>query len=143
MKRLISAIEDSEKVLQSEADWKMKYDVLFGRHRKVIRPLLALYGLDLEWCDPDTSYEEDVRAYMTALSELKERLQKLPDLPEPRSAFRVDLPVLEQELKRYGVEVSLEEDTDGEELVLNFYGERGLELSIYRDVEGRIVVEAD
>lgn len=85
MKRLINAIKDQERIFESDADWEMKFDVLFMRH-KIVRGLCKRYGVSFEWNDPDTSYEEDVRAYMQALTELRERLEKLPDLPEEPEA---------------------------------------------------------
>jgi hypothetical protein len=73
---LIRLIERAEAIFRSEADWEIKYDTIFDMF---IWRKIRDVGHHFEWCDPDTSYEEDVTAYVTALSEFKERLQKLPE----------------------------------------------------------------
>lgn len=72
---LIHLIERAERIFQSDADWEMKYDTIFGMR---IWQRLGEAGYHVEWCDPDTTYEEDVTAYVNALTEYKGRLQKLP-----------------------------------------------------------------
>lgn len=82
MKKLLAAIEEQERVFASEADWELKFEVIFKRNKEVVQPLLATHVRNFQWYDPDSTYEEDVTAYMTALTELKERLQKLPVMEE-------------------------------------------------------------
>jgi hypothetical protein len=124
MKKLIDTIKDQEKIFASDADWKMKFDVVFKRHHAIIRGLLERCGISFDWYDPDTSYEEDVRAYMRALTELRERLEKLPDLPEPEGPrFRLDIAAIKEALTGCGVDVEYSENgsaTGGEELELTF-----------------------
>lgn len=78
--RLIRLIERAEEVFRSEADWEIKFDTIFGMY--IWREIRSA-GYGFEWYDPDTSYEEDVTYYVNALTEFKERLQKLPEEKEP------------------------------------------------------------
>lgn len=80
---IYSLLQDQELIFESEADWETKFSVLFNNYSRTIKPLLKANGLKLEWYDPDTSYEEDVRAYMAALLRLKEQLEKLPARVRP------------------------------------------------------------
>lgn len=64
------AIELREVLDDDELEWKQKYDLVFQTHRHKIEPALEDAGLNLEYYDPDTSYEEDVRAYVYALERL-------------------------------------------------------------------------
>lgn len=45
-------------------EWEIKYELVFDVAREV-REL----GYDIEYYDPDATYEEDVRAYATALEQ--------------------------------------------------------------------------
>jgi hypothetical protein len=59
-----------EAIFESETlDWETKYDAIFGDAPR-IRALVDDLGLrSLHYADPDTDYEEDVRAYVVALRE--------------------------------------------------------------------------
>jgi len=48
-----------------DLSWEEKYDKIFDLH---IARVMEEQGLYLEYCDPDTTYEDDVRAYMTAVN---------------------------------------------------------------------------
>jgi hypothetical protein len=57
-------------------DWKFKYDFIFNNlYPKVLKPRLEDADLQLDWNDPDTSYEDDVRAFVAAVREFKEKLE--------------------------------------------------------------------
>ncbi len=58
-------------------DFELLYDVVFATHSECISPIIEMLGMKFDWCDPDTSYEEDVEAYLNALDEFKKRLQTL------------------------------------------------------------------
>lgn len=79
MKDLLKAIDETERIAASEADWPLKYDLVFAKLWTKVRPKLEELGIDFDWYDPDTSYEEDVLAFVGALGKLKERLLKLPE----------------------------------------------------------------
>jgi hypothetical protein len=72
-KRLLWEINDAEVILKSNAEWEYKYDRIFGIVG-YIRELVSELGLSMKYCDPDSSYEEDVRAYIGALREVKSKL---------------------------------------------------------------------
>lgn len=46
------------------ANWETKYELIFSE--RLSKRIDALVSID--YCDPDTSYEEDVLAYVNALS---------------------------------------------------------------------------
>lgn len=77
--RLLKEIEISKQVFESGANWKLKYEVVFARHTKVILPLLEACDIGFNWTDPNADYDDDVRAYMDALLKLGDDLAKLPD----------------------------------------------------------------
>lgn len=47
-----------------ELTWEEKYDLIFSE--KVVAKI-SLTGIKVEWYDPDTTHEEDVRAYVDAV----------------------------------------------------------------------------
>jgi hypothetical protein len=75
--QLLSDIEEIEKIIDSDCDWEYKYDRVFG-YTKNIRVLLDELNILFDYYDPDTSYEEDVMAYIRALRSVKENLIKDP-----------------------------------------------------------------
>ncbi len=68
LRHLVSELE--EVLDDDELSWERKYTLVFGSHRTKVVPLLKRAGLTLDYYDPDTSYEEDVRAYVYALDRL-------------------------------------------------------------------------
>lgn len=67
--RLLGHIRFCQQVFSSNADWEYKYERIFKLWRNSINPLLRSMGLELEWCDVSDSYENEVTAFMTALTE--------------------------------------------------------------------------
>lgn len=57
-------------------DWRMKYDLIFSEE---ISGAIAATGFSLDYYDPDTSYEEDVRAYVDAVERKANHLRKVVD----------------------------------------------------------------
>jgi hypothetical protein len=74
LRDVLAKIEEAETIFNSEATWEFKYDIIFDMG---LWQALEEVGIMLDYCDPDTSYEEDVTAYMTAVSEVKEQILKL------------------------------------------------------------------
>lgn len=60
-------------VANSDAEWETKYDLIFSDD-------MSLMVMDLDpgfsYYDPDTSYEDDVRAFVDALQERVTELEK-------------------------------------------------------------------
>lgn len=53
--------ERAKRIIASDLDWEEKYDMIFSEE------ISRRFSLD--YYDPDTSYEEDVIAFMNALGE--------------------------------------------------------------------------
>lgn len=51
-------------IFDSELPWETKYDLIFSE--RVSRCIFELIHID--YCDPDTSYQEDVTAFVDALN---------------------------------------------------------------------------
>lgn len=57
-------------VESSALSWEQKYELIFNK--SMSREVFSWFkgvGLELNYYDPDTSYEEDVRAFMFAFDE--------------------------------------------------------------------------
>jgi len=76
VRTVLGLIDDAINITASGADWEVIYDLVFNLGiGKEIREL----GLSLDYYDPDTdtSYEEDVLAYVNALKSLRRELEKI------------------------------------------------------------------
>jgi hypothetical protein len=60
------------KIFNSELDWKDKYDLIFSEDISL--------KFNFEWYDPDTSYEEDITAFMSALTEYMKKIIKIENI---------------------------------------------------------------
>ena len=71
----INSIMDAIAIFQSDAiTWKTKYDLIFSIHATIINPNLKKLNLSLDLYNPDTSYQEDVMAYVRAIEEMEKEL---------------------------------------------------------------------
>lgn len=69
---IISDVLKAERIFLSSAfTWEQKYDRIFDMR---LADKIRCAGYAFDYCDPDTSYEQDVRALMAALTEFKERI---------------------------------------------------------------------
>lgn len=67
LKKLINEVI---RIYESEATWEIKYDLIFSKHLSHrIRDIVKI-----DYYDPDTSYEEDLKAYVDALKQYLEAL---------------------------------------------------------------------
>lgn len=67
-KSLLQKIKKAEKIFNSsELDWEEKYDQIFDM--KLIDAIEGFTMRRFEYCDPDTTYQEDVTALMGAVLE--------------------------------------------------------------------------
>lgn len=55
-------------VLANDLSWEEKYHLIFSKD--------ISHHFDLDYYDPDTSYQEDTLAFMTALIDYMERINK-------------------------------------------------------------------
>jgi hypothetical protein len=75
--QLVRYFNQLDEISNSSATAEVKYDLIFQLHREKINPLLVALGISFEWYDPDTSYEEDVAAYLQAIAGLRANLGSL------------------------------------------------------------------
>lgn len=63
---------------EEDVDWEVKYDLIFSK--EVSRRIFDLFdelNVRFEYYDPDTSYEEDLKAFSSALEEKIAELSKV------------------------------------------------------------------
>lgn len=68
--KLEEILQVCEQIQDSNLDDEQKYDLIFSEN--VSRQVFSLcrdMGLSLDYYDPDTTYEEDVRAFVQALQD--------------------------------------------------------------------------
>lgn len=79
--KLLQSISTAEAIFQSESDWEYKFERIFGMSGD-IKQLMDELGLSFDYYDPDTTYEEDVTAYVEALRKVKGNLvAERPEFP--------------------------------------------------------------
>ena len=61
----------ARRIVQLELDWEVKYDLIFCK--AVSSRIFKIVNLD--YYDPDTSEEEDVRAFMSACEQKMQELE--------------------------------------------------------------------
>jgi len=54
--------------------WEVRHQLVFGAYRKHIAPLAKELNLDLDWYNPDTTYQEDIMSYIHCIGELRTQL---------------------------------------------------------------------
>lgn len=69
-------------------DWEEKYDLIFSD--KISKKIGSI--IHISYCDPDTTYEEDLKAYMDALNSKVETLDLFDNIDTN------DIPVSKKEL---------------------------------------------
>ena len=74
LQEFVALSEAVELIVESEADWKTKYDLVFSpRVSGHVRSL----GIDFEWYDLDESYQQDVENYAFALAQKAREVRKV------------------------------------------------------------------
>lgn len=75
---LIKIAETAQTIKDSELEVETKYDLIFSENisRKFFAECKKL-GINFEYYDPDTSYEEDIIAFVNAVSAKAQELSKL------------------------------------------------------------------
>lgn len=65
-----------DRIVANDAlSWQLKYALVFdGGVKARLDAALTAAGIDVSYYDPDTSYEEDVRAYVEAMRRIVEQL---------------------------------------------------------------------
>lgn len=62
LKELQELHSEARKIFDSNLSWEAKYDLIFSK--QISQRVFAL--IDLDYYDPDTSYAEDLTAFMDA-----------------------------------------------------------------------------
>lgn len=79
-RQFIKLARAAQLLAESNAPWETKYDLIFSPD---VSGAIKKTGIRLDYCDPDTSYEEDVRAFVSAATEKADELEcALRNLPE-------------------------------------------------------------
>lgn len=78
IKEFIRLANAARFIVNSGADWEDIFELIFAH----LAPDIRATGVSVNWCDPDGSYEEDVRAYVSAVTERAESLQRIIDAVE-------------------------------------------------------------
>lgn len=76
IKEFIKLVGDAQRIIDSPIEWETKFDLIFS---DIISKKISELGILFEWCDPDTSYEDDVLAYYNAVKSKAEELEKIFD----------------------------------------------------------------
>lgn len=72
---LKEAIREARRILnddelnESDPDYEQRFETIFDLGKQVILPLFRELRISFDYYDPDTTYEEDVRAFVDALVE--------------------------------------------------------------------------
>jgi hypothetical protein len=66
---LLNIQHEANRIISQGENWGVKYELIFkpGLSKQAFK-LCSELGSSLDYCDPDTSYEEDVMAFVTALN---------------------------------------------------------------------------
>lgn len=88
-----------QRIVASNASWETKYDLVFS---PAFSFAIAETGVPLEWCDPDTTYEEDTRAYADAIARTAAELSRPQSEESHLDAFLAELSALTRE---YGLQI--------------------------------------
>jgi hypothetical protein len=64
MDELNELLEECNRIVDSDMSWEDKYDAIFSD--RISKRVFSL--LHLDYCDPDTTYEEDVMAFVDAFA---------------------------------------------------------------------------
>ena len=77
IRRFIELAEDAQRIIDADVDcWEAKYDLIFS---DLIKGEIDHTGIQYEWFDYDTSYEEDAKQYVEGLTRKARGLQAILD----------------------------------------------------------------
>jgi hypothetical protein len=70
----IKLTNQARQIMNSDANWETKYSLIFSNF---MSNEITMTGIDFDWYDPDMGYEDDVRAYVNALTDKAQELMKV------------------------------------------------------------------
>lgn len=71
-REFVRLAREVRRICETDATWETKYELVFTEN--VSLRLQKLMHFD--WCDPDTSYEEDVLAFSRAVNEQADDIER-------------------------------------------------------------------
>lgn len=74
LKEFIRLADQTQAIVRSELSWEEKFHLIFS---DAISSKLYETGLVEDYCDLDSSYEDDVRAFSSKISEQASRFKEL------------------------------------------------------------------
>lgn len=74
IKRFIRLADEALRIKESNVSWETKYALIFSYN---VAGEIRKTHIDFEWYDPDTSYQEDVVAFVNAVTERANEFKKL------------------------------------------------------------------
>jgi hypothetical protein len=78
-RQFVRLAREAQRICDTDASWETKYDLIFSEDISTrMRDIL-----DVEYYDPDTSYQEDVRAFCAAMTAKADDLERALDAAEP------------------------------------------------------------
>ena len=78
---IIQSISILHSIANSGVSWMTKYELVF-RQVDSLKEAIKGIGMELEWTDPDMSYELDLMAFIKASDEIGEELAIVLDVLE-------------------------------------------------------------
>ncbi len=73
----IATAELAKRIAHSDLSWEDKYSLIFSDE---VATIIFDSGISFDWTDPDGSYEDDVRAFVDALSAKAQAIRESPTL---------------------------------------------------------------
>ena len=64
IKDFIEVADQAQRIAESKASWETKFEIIFS---DVIMGWIQKSSIEIDWCDPDTTCEEDVLAFVESL----------------------------------------------------------------------------
>jgi maltooligosyltrehalose synthase len=72
--RFIMLTNQARHIMNSGADWSTKFDLIFSDD---ICIAITNLNIPFDWNDPDSGYEDDVRAFVNAITDKSRELMKV------------------------------------------------------------------
>jgi hypothetical protein len=74
--RFVALAERAKRIADSDTSWETKYELIFATGMPSLSRSIRETGHIPDYYDPDTSYEDDVRAFVDAVTAKADDLRK-------------------------------------------------------------------
>jgi len=103
IKTFLELVSDAERIRDDHnLSWETKYDLIFSN--SISGEIRELDEIHIDYCDPDTTYQEDVNAYVNALVDKGRELRPLVKNPlnyYNNSSLEIKIKRYAKKLKRH------------------------------------------